>query len=162
MDYEQAPATWALSEQGVADSRTRAGELRVLGLSELVSSEEPKALATAREIADGLGIGWRTAPGLHEHERDPFPYLEDAAWQALIRRLFDSPDELVMGRETANQALARFGEAVDDVLSSSPTGSIGIVTHGTVMALYAAKVKGEDPYPIWASLNLPDYVVLVV
>jgi broad specificity phosphatase PhoE len=162
VDYEKPPATWELSEQGAADSRLLAEELQDLGLIELVSSVEPKAAGTAREIAGVLGIEWRTAPGLHEHERDPLPYFGDVEWHTLVRGLFDHPDELMMGRETANAALARFSRAVDEVLADSVHDKVGIVSHGTVMSLYASQLTGEAPYSIWSRLTLPDYVLLTV
>ncbi len=160
IDYGKSPASWPLSASGRAASRALAADLREFGFAELVSSEEPKAAETACEIAGSLGIGWRTAPGLQEHVRDPLPYFGPDEWHELVRAFFDHPDDLIFGRETANEAKERFSRPVDDVVHSTNARSIAIVTHGTVLSLYAAARTGKPPYSIWAKLGIPDYVVL--
>ncbi len=160
IEPDDPPATWKLSERGVQESSDLASKLAEFGLRELVCSEEPKAVGTGREIAGRIGISWRTAPGLHEHERDAMDWYGADAWHARIRRLLEEPDELTMGRETARQAATRFSSAVDEVLRSSDAPVVGIVSHGTVISLYAAELTSETPYSIWKRLDMPDYVVL--
>jgi broad specificity phosphatase PhoE len=77
--------------------------------------------------------------------------------------LFEHPDELVLGYETADEAHARFARAVADVLSSHPSGNLVIVTHGTVMTLFIARAGSAghfDPIPFWKGLGLPAFAVL--
>jgi broad specificity phosphatase PhoE len=80
-------------------------------------------------------------------------------FEAKIKRFFDEPSSLVFGRETAEQALARFSAAVTEVLDCHPTGSVAIVAHGTVIALWAARLTGDDPFAFWKRLGLPACVV---
>lgn len=141
IDESLPPHEWPLSDAG----RLAAGELgRQLsdrGIATVVSSEEPKASGTAEAFASALGLGWSTAPGLHEHERERMDWHGEDAWHRLIRRLVEHPDELVFGRETASHALARFSAAVELVVGSvdGDAGPLAIVSHGTVMSLYAGQ-----------------------
>jgi broad specificity phosphatase PhoE len=165
-DFDPAlPANqWHLSEQG----RQRAGLLaeRLAGfhLQVIVASQEPKAGETAQILAEALRIPCRTAPGLHEHQRSRAAYTSQEDFGASIQALFDQPDFLVFGDETAGQAYTRFAQAVQAVqavqenyLGQSP---LAIVSHGTVISLYVARLYGLDPYPFWKSLTLPCMVIL--
>ena len=162
VDDSRPSATWKLSESGRNAAKALASDLSAISIQSIVSSEEPKAIETAAIIAETLGISWSTAPGLHEHERGRLDWLGEEAWHAQIRRFFDRPRDVVFGYESARDSLARFKTAVESVLDQPEhrTGTIAIVSHGTVMSLYAADKLGDDPYVIWKNLDLPDYVEL--
>ncbi|HEX2292158.1 MAG TPA: hypothetical protein VHH55_02525, partial [Gaiellaceae bacterium] len=70
-----------------------------------------------------------------------------------IRALFERPEDVVFGEESGAQALARFERAVE----GAPEPAV-VVTHGTVLSLYAAARTGGNPYELWRSLRLPDVV----
>ncbi len=155
-------ARWPLAQDGRAAAMWLGEELRAFDIEQLVSSEEPKAAGTAEAIAAALDVPWSTVPNLGEHGREALPWLGADAWHAQLKRFFETPDELVFGLETAAQALTRFAGAVDEArkMSQCVSGRLGIVSHGTVMALYIARLRDESPYSIWRNLKMPDYVVL--
>jgi broad specificity phosphatase PhoE len=126
------------------------------GLDLLVSSEEPKAIETAQLVAARLRIDTATAPDLDEHRR---PFLADG-FEVAIERFFAQPGERVFGDETANEARARFAEAVNAVLRDHRDGRIGIVAHGTVIALYAAPYFHTGAAALWKRMQHPSFVVL--
>jgi broad specificity phosphatase PhoE len=68
--------------------------------------------------------------------------------------------DLVFGAETGDEARERFSSAVDDAMRRHPTGNLAIVSHGTVMTLFVARVARIKPVPFWKGLGLPAYVVL--
>lgn len=162
VDVSRPPAQWPLSDAGVEAVGNLARTLADRDIAAIYSSQEPKAAQTARELAGLLNLDWKTAPGLHEHERDRMDWQGDEAWHALLRKFFDNPDDVVFGLESAHQALDRFSTAVDDALRQvdGQSGPIVIVSHGTVMSLFIAKQRGVDPYSIWRELKMPDYVEL--
>ena len=124
------------------------------------SSKEPKAVETAETVAAAFGVPVRTADGLEEHHRDGVPYFHaQGEFEAAVERLFEKPDELVLGIETAEQALGRLTAAIDEVIEAGQTDNI-VVTHGTVMTLYVASVAGVEPVGLWRRLGLPSFVVL--
>jgi broad specificity phosphatase PhoE len=155
-----AAREWRLSAEG----RRRCGQLALAlaayAPTALVASIEPKARATAELVAARLDLAVETASGLHEHERDNAGYLAQDAFAAAMRAFFARSDELVLGRETAAQAVTRFSRAVERVLADHPTGTVAIVTHGTVLTLYVARHAGVAPYPFWRRLALPTLVTL--
>jgi broad specificity phosphatase PhoE len=152
---------WRLSAEGRRRCETLADRLAQKRISSIVTSEEPRAIETGRIVADLLGLPFETSPGLHEHERGAVQHLGDQeGFRAQVSRFFERPDQLVFGRETANQAYSRFGSAVSRVLKGHPWGNLAIVTHGTVMTLFIARASGLDPVPFWSSLGMPAFAVL--
>lgn len=151
---------WRLGDEGQRQCGALADTLSPWQPELLIASEELKASETAQLTAQRLGVPWRTAPGLHEHDRSRTPYLsDDEAYRAQIRELFARPDEPVFGPETAGAALARFSAALDDALANVTERSVAVVTHGTVISLYVARRFGMDGYTLWWRLGLPALVV---
>ena len=66
----------------------------------------------------------------------------------------------MLGTETAEQSLARFTAAIDKVIEAAGQVDNVVVTHGTVMTLYAAGVGGVEPKRLWRRLGTPSFVVL--
>lgn len=152
---------WHLSPEGRRRCMALAGRLAAYDLGAVVSSHEPKAIETGQIVAGTLELPFETAAGLHEHERGVVRDLgspED--FRAQVARLFEHPDELVLGYETADEAHARFSRAVDSVLERWPATNLAVVSHGTVMTLFISRAAGLDPVPFWKSLTLPCFAVL--
>lgn len=129
----------------------------------IVASHEPKAAATARELARVWGRRSTQASGLEEHHRGPLPIVDDVTWRTTVARLFDHRETLVFGEETAVEAERRFVGAVAEVLA----GASGrgerlsvIVSHATVMTLYLADANGLDSLALWGSLGLPEALLV--
>jgi broad specificity phosphatase PhoE len=152
---------WRLSAEGRRRCHALAKRLAEHEPATIVTSEEPKAVETGEIIADLLGLPFETAPGLHEHERGVIRHFGSReSFQAQVTRFFASPDELVFGRETADQTHARFAAAITRVLEQYRQGNVAIVTHGTVMTLFIARANDLEPGPFWHSLGLPAFAVL--
>ncbi|MCX6020722.1 MAG: phosphoglycerate mutase family protein, partial [Chloroflexi bacterium] len=113
-------------------------------------------------VGERLAVPVDVLDGLHEHDRTNVGFLSDAEFDAAVAAFFDRPDELVLGRETANEALARFSRAVQGALARWPAGNLVIVAHGTVISLYVAAVAGLDARALWKRLGLPSFVVLAL
>ncbi len=118
-----------------------------------MSSPEPKARETAELIALPLGLEVQFVDGLRETARRTVGWLEPDELERGIRALFDRPDEVVYGEESASAALARF----EAVVAELPERAV-VVSHGTVISLYVAAKTGRDPFELWRSLELPDVV----
>lgn len=151
---------WNLSDVGREHARKLAEALIPYQPDMIVSSDEPKATQTAELVAQELNLPFQIVDGLHEHDRSNLLYLPRERFQQLVRRFFEQPDELILGKETATQALERFRQAVDSVLKSLENKNIVIVTHGTVISLYTAWLTECDGYELWCALDLPSYVTL--
>lgn len=88
------------------------------------------------------------------------PYLYRDEFQAAMREFFKKPDRLVFGSETADQAYARFYQAVHSVLNDYASKTIIIVAHGTVISLFVSRLTGISDLFFWKELGLPSCVVL--
>lgn len=149
---------WKLSEEGRAACQPLAQDLRGYDFASIVSSSEPKALETAQIIGQVLSKPVRTANDLFEHDRSNVPHMDTRDFISLVAHFFKEPDALVLGIETADEAYERFAAAVDEVIQQEQ-GDVAIVTHGTVISLFAERRAKQDPFALWRRMGLPSFTV---
>jgi broad specificity phosphatase PhoE len=161
VDVETPAHEWRLSHGGTAGAAALADRLRAADYAptKIVASLEAKATQTGSIIAERLRLPFATVEGLHEHDRRAAGFLSTEVFATRMRDLFAQPDAIVFGNESASIALARFGKAVDQVVSEE-TGDVIIVSHGTVMSLFVASRARVNASELWAVLGLPSYVSL--
>lgn len=157
VDPDMPAKKWPLSEDGRFRCLALAPHIASYQPDRFVTSGEQKAQETGQIIAGVLGVSCQTASDLHEHDRTGTPYFpSQKVFIEAVSHFFRHPDELVLGRETAVQAQTRFTQAVQTVMATHPTGNIAIVTHGTVLTLFAAHRQPQlDMISFWKSLTLP-------
>ncbi|HSO27184.1 MAG TPA: histidine phosphatase family protein [Anaerolineales bacterium] len=161
LDPRRPAPEWGLTAEGRQRCQQLAEQLKPYAPDVLIASQERKAWQTTQEIATWLEIPWFTFPGLQEHMRLKAPYFPDPqSFRAAVEKLFQHPQELVFGEETAAQALARFSGAIDMALAQFADRSVGIITHGTVLSLFVANRCQLNAWQLWQSLELPAFVVL--
>ncbi|MBN1149184.1 MAG: histidine phosphatase family protein [Anaerolineales bacterium] len=153
---------WRLSGEGKRRCQALADLLAAYQPVSIVSSQEPKAVETARIVAGRLGLRAKSAAGLHEHERRTAPFTDQPTFEAAVARFFAHPNQLVFGEESAEQAQARFSAAVDSLLAQHTGGNLTLVAHGTVITLFVARSNGIEPLAFWKRLGLPSLVVLSI
>lgn len=119
-------------------------------------------MATGAALAEVLDLPAQSAPGLQEHDRRGVPYFENKVdFETAVATLFNRPNELVFGNETAVQAKMRFETAVRQQLENYPQDTLIIVTHGTVLTLFLCHHNLHlQPLPLWQSLAMPCAFVL--
>jgi broad specificity phosphatase PhoE len=129
-------------------------------VSHLYSSLEPKALETAALVAVRMGLVLKPRPNLHENDRAGFGFQRQDKLQQRLRRFFEQPSKLTIGKETATDARRRFTESVNDIRAEDQGRDAAIVAHGTVISLFVSHYNGVAPFDLWMRLGLPSYVVL--
>ena len=155
IEPDKPASSWKLGEVGRHRSGLLAARLRGFNPQVIWTSTEPKAVETAEIVAKAFGVQARTVAGLEEHDRSNVPFFETRdEFERAVEHFFREPDRLVLGTETAEQALARFTFALDQIISSGHADSV-VVTHGTVMTLYAARVAGVRQMCFWRRLGTP-------
>jgi broad specificity phosphatase PhoE len=155
------PNQWPLSDLGRRRAEKLAEKLRLHRPDLIVSSLEPKAMETGQIIAAILGAPFETAQDLHEHDRSSnSAYTTQAHFEGQVAQLFENPDRLIFGRETANEAYLRYKTALLNLIDNFSGETLAVVSHGTVMALFVAHANKFDPFPFWKQLGLPSYLVL--
>ena len=146
VDPSHLAREWQLTIEGRRRCVDLAEQLAPYRPEIIVTSVEPKAIETGKIAADHLEIPCHTAQGLHEHKRSRVQFMGMDAFLEEVANLFAHPAKLVFGDETADQAEARFTQAVVSVVAEYPHQNIAIVTHGTVMSLFVGRVTGEEPF----------------
>ncbi|MCE2473680.1 MAG: histidine phosphatase family protein [Anaerolineae bacterium] len=159
----QPAADWPLTAEGLRRCRPLAQHLKPYRAKRLYSSPMPKAIQTAKRVALELNdVPLSECPLLAEHSRQSnAPYGSLAEFHARMKRLFPAPNELAFGDETAEEAKHRFRRGIESILESSTKAeNIVVISHGTVIVLFAAQYNPIDSFQLWQSLKMPSLVVL--
>jgi broad specificity phosphatase PhoE len=160
IEKDQPANTWTLSGEGQLRAHRLAEQLESFAPEAILSSNEPKAKETADILASRFQLDVQILSDLHEHDRSNVPYLSYEAFQISIRDFFLKPDELVLGRETANQAYTRFYRAVHSILNEHRNKTVIIVTHGTIISLFVSRLTGSSDLELWNQLGLPSFIAM--
>ena len=120
----------------------------------VVSSTEPKALATAAPIAERFGVAVVPDERLAEAHRPWVGSPND--YRSMAHRYlagFATP-----GWEDGAAVVDRMAAAVREARASVPGQRIAVVGHGLSLCLHLASVlpEGFDPGGLWARLSFPD------
>lgn len=151
---------WHLSEAGRLRCQLLGEHLASYLPNVIVSSLEPKAVETAHIVAARLNLPFETAPDLHEHDRSNVPHLNAEQFRIAAARLFDEPDRIAFGSESAVEAQRRFARAVSHVTAQRAGHNVAIISHGTVISLFVARHNAIDARELWQRLDLPSFVIL--
>ncbi|MEK6255725.1 MAG: histidine phosphatase family protein [Chloroflexota bacterium] len=162
-DANSPSSQWRLSHAGRQKCEALSEQLVQYKFTKIISSHEPKAIETAELTTEFLGISTEVTGGLQEHMRDTVGYIESREmFNSKVKELFENPDEIVFGSESANQARERLAKAIDNLVKQYPDENLGIVTHGTVMSLFICEHNSMNAREFWGRLKMPAYVVLFV
>ncbi|MCT4610823.1 MAG: phosphoglycerate mutase family protein [Pelagimonas sp.] len=134
---------WPLNDQGqarVAQLTQSLGALR--GTTHVISSDEVKALETARPLAKALGADFTVRPKMHENDRSATGFLPPSEFEAVADQFFAQPDVSILGWETARAAQQRILSQVQDCLTADLTGDVLFVGHGGVGTLLYCALAG--------------------
>jgi broad specificity phosphatase PhoE len=145
VDPMRQPHEWELSEQGRAQAQALGEAPFWKGVQSLYSSNQPKAIEAAKIVATRHDLTVIPMAGLAEVGRGPEVYSSAADYNGIMERFFTQPDRSVSGWESSTSALARFQVAVRQILDQRVTGSVAILSHGTILTLYTAMLDGEAP-----------------
>lgn len=101
----------------------------------VISSDETKALETARPLAKAFNCSVSVQPDTHENDRSATGFLPAAAFEATADQFFAHPDHSVSGWETARDAQTRILTAFRRCIAAYPEGDLLFVGHGGVGTL---------------------------
>ena len=125
------PADTPLSANGQAQAEALAGQLRGAGLAAILSSDLPRALATAQAIARACGLPVATTPLLHERNFGDLrgQRYDDLGYDPL------AAEQAPPGGESQAEFQARCAAAWAEVCRQQALagGPLAVVTHGLVI-----------------------------
>jgi broad specificity phosphatase PhoE len=127
---------WILSEIGRARAERTAAAPWVRQIRGVISSDETKAIETARILASVNGLDVEIADGMGENDRSATGFLPPPEFEKAADWFFAHPGESFQGWERAVDAQARIVAAVEQALRGWPTDRpIAFVGHGGVGTL---------------------------
>ncbi len=159
LEPEVPPERWELTDEGRADAQRLAALSVFVGVEAVVTSPEPKARATAEPIARAAGLELRVEQDLREAARGASPVDDRAAFVARVDAWLGGAP--VPGWEERDAAAARIVACVERLLGAS-SGDLVLVSHGTVLSLYLAWLRGRERVELaeWEAIPLPGVAVV--
>lgn len=156
----QGQADPPLNEQGLAQARVLAIELRCVGLEVLYASPLSRARQTARILAETLGLPLQVEPRLMEiHQGEWQERLVDdiaAEYPDLFHRWQTEPWTVTLpGGESLAHVQARVYAALDDILAQNRGRYVGLIAHRIPITLIKVRYQGLDP-DVVRTLQLPN------
>ena len=133
---------WVLSEKGSEQAKI-ISDTNILKDCDLIFvSSEIKTYLTINPLAKKLNIEIIELSDLDEVRRGDI-FLTDSEFETEKFRQLEDLDYPSFGGETANQALQRFSNAIDLIHKSYAGKKIIVVSHGTILNLYFAKILNK-------------------
>jgi 2,3-bisphosphoglycerate-dependent phosphoglycerate mutase len=158
VDPQVPPSQWRLSPDGIKDARELALRETWGDVNIVFHSPEPKAVETAKVIAEVIGASLRVEPDLRElamntgfltteeFDRRVGAYLEGAIDDAF---------------EPYSEAQERIVTCVNRLVRQANGQSIALVSHGRILTVFfSAILKKRLGYVEWKSIRLPDLSVV--
>ncbi|WP_034852306.1 histidine phosphatase family protein [Inquilinus limosus] len=141
-----------LTDEGREQAYRLSDRLSALPIARIVSSPFLRARDSAAPLAERLGLSVAIDARLAERVLAAEP-AED--WRDRLRRSFADPALAWPGGESGAAATRRGLAALMDAAAGAE-GTVGIVTHGNLLALLLQSFDGRDGFAAWAALSNPD------
>ncbi|HEY3060075.1 MAG TPA: histidine phosphatase family protein [Chloroflexota bacterium] len=158
---EVPPSEWPLAEAGAEAASALAQLPAVRRVTLFAHSPAVKARATAQALAQHRPL--LEIPGLAELDRSAAGWVGDQqAYVALVHEIFAHPERSIRGCEPASAAQARISSAISALVHDHPEQRIAVVSHGIVLSLYLAHLRGTAQADVeeWQRIALPDVAVV--
>lgn len=151
-DERHPPDRWELGPEGRGAAAELALHAKLGDVAAIVSSTEPKALATAAAFAARTGHPVQPDDRLVEVAR---PWVGDGYRTAARRYLIGDEPE---GWEPRHVVADRFAAAIDDARAEVGDGELLVISHGLSLSLHLEAVfpLPFDVYGFWCRLAFPD------
>ena len=145
IDPTRGVQLWSLNDFGSARVRALASNLGSLSdTRRVISSNETKALETARPISLALGVELEVRPRMQENDRSATGFLPVEEFEKVADSFFSNPSQSVHGWETAEAAQRRIVDEVEACLTGHKCGDVLFVGHGGVGTLLFCALLGVD------------------
>jgi broad specificity phosphatase PhoE len=139
---------WGLSNIGEERVNALVQKLKLNQLGDqnfiIVSSDENKAIETARPLSDYFDCKLIIDPGMGENDRSATGFLDPDTFEDVANQFFKNPDTSIEGWERARDAQNRIVERFHSHLTQTPDKTMIFVGHGAVGTLLYCHLKRED------------------
>lgn len=135
VDPEKPVPSWGLNAIGQARVQSFVANGWLAGTTQVISSNERKAVETAEPIATALGVSLEVCSAMHENDRSATGYVPPDEFEQIANAFFATPNMSVRGWERAIDAQERIVHEAEQVLKRDLAGDVLFVGHGAVGTL---------------------------
>lgn len=136
---------WDLSEAGREKLQKILDLSWISSIGAVYSSNEQKAKAAGKVIAEKLNLSLKIKQELGEMDRSSTGFLPYDEFTSVVEEFFQNPDKSIRGWERATDAQDRIIKVLEEIQGEvSQDNNILIVSHGGVGALLLAKLEGKS------------------
>ncbi len=140
MNPETPAASWILSEEG----KKEVVELVQTGVFDdiniIISSDEQKAIQTAKPLADRLHKKVILEKNFRELERGTASIKEKQDYNRVVMRIFEDKEYSYQTWETAINTLKRFNKGLEKIERNYSDSKILVISHRIILSLYFAEL----------------------
>ena len=132
---------WSLSARGKRRASALLEQPWLAAVGRIVSSDETKAIETARLVAEYLKLPIEIRTGIGENDRSSLGFVPEAEFEALANAFFAQPEQSIRGWERAVDAQRRIAHGLADLLTPAERDVL-VVGHGGVGTLWFCFLNG--------------------
>ena len=132
---------WSLSARGKSRALALLEQPWLKAVGRIVSSDETKAIETARLVAEHLELSLEIRPGIGENDRSSTGFVPEAEFEALASAFFLEAEQSIRGWERAVDAQRRIAQGLADLLTPAERDVL-VVGHGGVGTLWFCFLNG--------------------
>lgn len=159
IDPDTSMTLWGLSNEGIKLAKNLSHNDAIMNLDYIHSSLETKALETMLYLAKPNTIPMRTRRGLNEVTSFSNKLFTGEQYLMQKEKYYTRELPRIAGGETIDEALERFANTLDEITRECNESNIGILSHGTILALFSAEYSGVDPLALHLTIIQPDFAV---
>jgi broad specificity phosphatase PhoE len=161
VDLLVASSQWLLTEEGMGQAQRLARQSFWRQVSMIYTSDEPKAVITARVVAAHTGLSWQTRSCLGELDRRLYQPPDIAAYRSAVTRMFNNAEQSIRGWETRANAEARIMSCVQELVGEDLDATAAIISHGIILTILVAQLVGlAELYEFWREMGFASVAVL--
>jgi broad specificity phosphatase PhoE len=162
IDQNISVSNWELDEKGLQKLKNLLENSDFKNIDVLYSSTEKKAIKTAEIFSKKFNLEIKTMDELRELNRDKGEFGPQETYLDLVKKTVRNRNQSYNNWETAQNALTRFSNGIKKIEAKYNNKNILIVSHGIVINLYFANLKGkiDQTYELWMTVNFCDYGII--
>ena len=152
---------WGLSDEGIELAKELSQDKIIKGLDVIYTSLQTKAIETALLIAKPNHIAMKVDDRLTEVTSFTGAFEKDFdIYTKNVHDYYSGSIERIGEGETKTEALDRFIQGLESIAEIEDNKTyVGIITHGNILALFAALYKDVDSYELHMRIKQPDVAI---
>jgi len=160
-DPDTHPKDWLLTPDSLDKIHKYISADKFAGITKIVSSTEPKAVATGKPIAEYLNLPIDEMEEFVEVKREK-KFLSDEEFLIQKQKELEVRSERVNGVESGDEVIARFRLGIQMLEEKYSGENILIISHGTIMTLFLADHKNDfkNIFENWKKLKFCEIIEL--